>query len=171
MDKMLLTIGDSFTYGTELLDISLSWPYQLGARLGMPVVNLAQPGASNDYIVRTTVNAINEYNPDLVIVGFTTPNRFELNWEHYTPTKTPNYFDNWNEEWAENKFHTQVRVLESYIKCKNYFLGPWDCDISYCSNYIGTLVEMCEGFDKGSGGHPLLQGHTVIAKKISEIIG
>jgi hypothetical protein len=167
---MLVAVGDSFTYGTELHDVSLAWPYQLGARLNIPVVNLAQPGASNDFITRTTVNAIDEYNPDLVIVGFTTPNRFELHWEHFTPTKTPKEFVNWNEDWAENKFHTQVRLLESYIKCENYFLGPWDMDISYSANYIGTLVEMCEGYDKGSGGHPLIQGHTAIAKKISEII-
>ncbi len=167
---MLVTVGDSFTYGTELVDTSLAWPYQLGLILDIPVINLAQPGASNDFIVRTTANALVEYDPTLVIVAFTTPNRFERNWEHFTPTKTPHQFSDWNEEWAENKFHTQVRMLESYIKCENYFLGPWDCDISYCSNYIGTLVEMCEGFDKGSEGHPLIQGHTAIAKKISKII-
>jgi len=167
---MLVTVGDSFTYGTELVDTSLAWPYQLGSRLDMPVINLAQPGASNDFIVRTTVNAIDEYDPTLVIVAFTTPNRFERNWEHFTPTKTPQQFSDWNNEWAEDKFHTQVRMLESYIKCENYFLGPWDCDISYCLNYIGTLVEMCEGFDKGLGGHPLIQGHTAIARTISEII-
>ena len=57
---MLVTVGDSFTYGTELADTSLAWPYQLGLILNMPVINLPQPGASNDFIVRTTVNAINE---------------------------------------------------------------------------------------------------------------
>jgi hypothetical protein len=167
---MLLTIGDSFTYGTELSNTEYAWPYQLAKRLDMTCVNLAQPGASNDFIVRTTVNAIEEYNPLLLIVAFTTPNRFERNGDHFTPNKTPQEFFEWNDEWAQNKFHTQVKMLETYIPCENYFLGPWDIDISYCKNYIGTLVELCEGFDKGIGGHPLIQGHTAIAKRISKII-
>ncbi len=167
---MLVTIGDSFTYGTELSNTEFAWPYQLAARLGMNCVNLAQPGASNDFIVRTAVNSIDEYNPQLLIVAFTTPNRFELNAEHFTPTKTPQQFVDWNDDWALEKFHTQVKLLENYITCENYFIGPWDVDISYASNYIGTLVEMCEGFDKGPGGHPLIQGHTAIAKTISEVI-
>lgn len=173
---MLVTIGDSFTYGTELRDPGYAWPYQLATRLNMQCVNLAQPGASNDFIVRTAVNAIEEYSPKLMIVAFTTPNRFERNGEHFTPTKTPQQFVDWNQEWAENKFHTQVKMLETFIdryqsqKCTNYFLGPWDMDISYCKNYIGTLVELCEDFDKGPGGHPLIQGHTAIARTISKII-
>ncbi len=167
---MLVAIGDSFTYGTELSNTELAWPYQLATRLDMECVNLAQPGASNDFIVRTSVNAISEYNPQLMIVAFTTPNRFELNGEHFTPTKTPQQFVDWNEAWAMDKFHTQVKMLETCITCKNYFIGPWDVDISYCNNYIGTLVEMSEGFDKGPGGHPLIQGHTAIAKTISKFI-
>ena len=83
---MLVTIGDSFTYGTELRDSGYAWPYQLAARLDMQCVNLAQPGASNDFIVRSAVNAIDEYCPKLMIVAFTTPNRFERNGEHFTPT-------------------------------------------------------------------------------------
>ena len=167
---MLVTIGDSFTYGTELSNTEFAWPYQLATRLDMECVNLAQPGASNDFIVRTSVNAISEYNPQLMIVAFTTPNRFELNGEHFTTTKTPQRFVDWNEVWALDKFHAQVKMLATYITCNNYFIGPWDVDISYCNNYIGTLVEMCEGFDKGPGGHPLIQGHTAIAKIISESI-
>lgn len=167
---MLLTIGDSFTYGTELKNTELAWPYQLAQSLNMSCVNLAQPGASNDYIVRATVNACEEYNPSIVVVAFTTPNRYEQNWEHFTPTKTPQLFQDWNTEWAENKFHTQVKLLEQYISCDSYFLGPWDVDISYAKNYIGTLVGMCEGFAKGPGGHPLVQGHTAIANQISKII-
>ena len=69
----------------------------MATRLGMQCVNLAQPGASNDFIVRTAVNAIEEYCPKLMIVAFTTPNRFERNGEHFTPTKTPQQFIDWND--------------------------------------------------------------------------
>ena len=163
---MLLTVGDSFTYGTELTDRSLAWPYQLGKRLDLDVVNLAEPGASNDFILRTTVSSIERYNPTLVVVAFTTPNRFERNGEHYTPTKNPNEFREWNEVWALDKFHTQVALLESYIKCEHYLLSPWDVESPHC---IEQLVALCEGFDKGPGGHPLEQGHDAIAKGIYDL--
>ena len=52
---MLLTVGDSFTYGTELTNQLNAWPYQLAERLGVQCTNLAEPGASNDFILRTTV--------------------------------------------------------------------------------------------------------------------
>ena len=163
---MLVTIGDSFTYGTELRDPGYAWPYQLATRLDMQCVNLAQPGASNDFIVRTAVNAIEEYSPKLMIVAFTTPNRFERNGEHFTPTKTPNEFREWDEVWALNKFHTQVALLKQYIKCEHYFLSPWDVDSPHC---VAQLVALCENFDKGPGGHPLVQGHTAIAKGIYDL--
>ena len=166
---MLLTVGDSFTYGTELTDRSLAWPYQLGKRLDLDVVNLAEPGASNDFILRTTVSGIERYNPTLVVVAFTTPNRFERNGEHYTPTKNPNEFREWNEVWALDKFHTQVALLESYIKCEHYLLSPWDVHPDTMPQCIGQLVEFCEGFDKGPGGHPLEQGHDAIAKGIYDL--
>ncbi len=166
---MLLTVGDSFTYGTELSDRSLAWPYQLGLRLGMRTQNLSFPGASNDYILRTTVNFLEKFNPDIVIVAFTTPNRFERNWDHYTPSKNPGEFKDWNNDWALDKFNTQVVLLESYIKCEHYFLCPWDVHPDTMPQCIGQLVEFCEGFDKGPGGHPLEQGHDAIAKGIYDL--
>jgi lysophospholipase L1-like esterase len=167
---MLLTTGDSFTYGTELEDNSKAWPYMLAGYLQCDVVNLAEPGASNDFILRSTVEGIKKHKPTLVIVAWTTPDRFELNGEHYTPNRNPREFRVWDSAWAERKFATQVELLERYIQCEYYFTEPWDCRIHDCSAVIGQLVEFCEGFEKGTGGHPLQQGHIAIARRLFDAI-
>lgn len=167
---MLLTTGDSFTYGTELEDNSKAWPYILAGYLNTDVVNLAEPGASNDFILRSTVEGIKTHNPSLVIVAWTTPDRFELNGEHYTPNRNPREFRGWDSRWAEQKFAVQVELLERYIQCEHYFTEPWDCRVHDCGAVIGQLVEFCEGFDKGTGGHPLEQGHVAIAERVLDCI-
>ena len=167
---MLLTTGDSFTYGTELADNNCAWPYMLAQYLKCDVVNLAEPGASNDFILRSTVEGIKQHKPKLVIVAWTTPDRFELNGEHYTPNRNPREFRSWNTDWATQKFCVQVELLERYIDCEYYFTEPWDCRIDDCSAVVGSLVQFCEGFEKGPGGHPLQQGHIAIAKRLFDCI-
>ena len=65
---MILTIGDSFTYGSELQDPKLAWSYLLGKE----VINLAVPGASNDYIFRNTIGYPHKNTVEAVIVAWTT---------------------------------------------------------------------------------------------------
>lgn len=70
----LVTNGCSFTYGYELNNVLDAWPYKLGKLLGISVINLAIPGASNDYIVRSIIqNILNETitRNDLLIIGWT----------------------------------------------------------------------------------------------------
>ena len=62
--KTLYTIGDSFTYGDELDDPKHAWPYILGDLMGYRVDNLARNGASNDYIVKSTVEYLESNTPD-----------------------------------------------------------------------------------------------------------
>jgi hypothetical protein len=68
----LLTVGDSFTYGEELLDPQISaWPSLLGKHINYDVKNLALPAKSNNYMVRTVIENADEH--DLIIVA----------WSHY----------------------------------------------------------------------------------------
>ena len=57
----LLTVGDSFTYGEELADISSAWPHLLGDQIGYKVTNLARPGCGNTRMVRQVVENYQEY--------------------------------------------------------------------------------------------------------------
>jgi hypothetical protein len=76
---MILTAGDSFTYGEELDNrLEEAWPYLLGQHLNSPVENLGQCGESNDTIVRLVLRALGQRRYDLVVVGWTHWARFEV---------------------------------------------------------------------------------------------
>jgi len=76
----LLAIGDSFTYGDELADHSLAWPYLLGKHLGYEVTNLGKPGKSNTYIVRQAIEHAHEY--DLIVIAWSHFARIEFADDH-----------------------------------------------------------------------------------------
>ena len=64
----LLTVGDSFTYGEELGDLTNAWPFILGNKLNYAVTNLALPSKSNTYMLRTVVEHGTNY--DLIVVAW-----------------------------------------------------------------------------------------------------
>jgi hypothetical protein len=69
----IAAFGCSFTWGLELDDPSTqSWPALLGA------TNLGQCAASNQTIVRTLLDYLVNHAPDLVVVMWTYPARFEF---------------------------------------------------------------------------------------------
>jgi hypothetical protein len=82
----LFVCGCSYTFGAGL-DLEETWSYHFRQKLadhhGLPassvnLVNLGEGGASNDYIARTLISQCSRVRPDMVIVGFTFMNRFEL---------------------------------------------------------------------------------------------
>ena len=183
---MILINGDSFTAGEES---TVKWP-----SLIPDTVNIAQSGASNDYICRTTVGYIeNSSNVvDAVIIAWTSPNRIEIGSKHLTPTSQRKYgkvvdeiFGDWNDWWAGNKFISQVKMMSAYLKMNNIpflFMSTFDIqqmDLSEAFNmpqeYLGWkeregIVEWMGNCPKGPGGHPLEQGQIKIGLKIYEHI-
>jgi len=80
--KKLYTVGDSFTFGEELLYLKDAWPHVLGEKLGYEVINEGKRGQSNHWCVKRTINAIMHHAPDLVVVGWTSCGRHEFNDMH-----------------------------------------------------------------------------------------
>ena len=72
----LLTVGDSFTYGDELSDQNLAWPYLLANKINYQVDNLARPGESNTAILRNAM--LNADSADLVIIAWSHYARMEM---------------------------------------------------------------------------------------------
>ena len=65
---VLKTFGCSLTYGSELKDHKLAWPYVLGEKLNLPVKNYGSPGASNDQIIESALlNCPKSNSSDLII--------------------------------------------------------------------------------------------------------
>jgi len=75
----VLIVGDSFTYGEELSDrTQTAWPYLLAKQNVWQVTNQGKGGGSNDRNIRIVFDEI-ENNYDLIIVAWTTYDRFEIN--------------------------------------------------------------------------------------------
>jgi hypothetical protein len=77
MRKKLLTLGDSFTYGDELKNPSVSaWPVLIANSLNLELTNLGKPGRGNSQIVRLTVEQVDNY--DMIIIAWTHFDRIEI---------------------------------------------------------------------------------------------
>lgn len=175
---MILVNGDSFTLGEES---TIAWP-----DLIPNTVNLAVAGASNDYILRSTVEYVDLHKPEFVIIAWTSPNRIEISNKHLTATSHKKYgnvvneiFADWNTDWAYNKFLTQTKLLDKYIQhIPHVFISTFD--IQTVANGQGLdcwlgwpdqgIVEWMGDCPKGPGGHPLELGHQRIAEKVYEHI-
>ena len=180
---MILVNGCSFTSGEES---PIAWP-----SLVQNSVNIAVAGASNDYILRSTVDHVNDSsNHQLkVIVAWTTPNRIEISNKHLTPTSNLRYgdavvnevFRDWDEEWAQKKFLTQVQLLHEFLYMRlvpHFFVSAFGIqtwaqgktNLPWPGWPTEGLVEWMGDCPKGLGGHPLELGHQRIAEKINEHI-
>ena len=178
----ILVNGCSFTTGEES---SIAWP-----QLIPNTINIAQAGASNDYILHSTVRYI-EDSPEILthaIIAWTTPNRIEICGKHLTPTSNRKYgkivdeiFKEWDIPWARDRFYSSAKLLHAYLKSKNithlfvsaFELQPW-VDNQPPGPWLGWprsgFVEWMWDCPKGPGGHPLELGHQRIADKINEHI-
>jgi len=121
---MLLVIGDSFTYGDELQNREKdAWPYLLSSN----VINLGKGGASNDRIFRLAIEETVNKKYDLVIIGWSFPNRFEtcyrrkeidLNLSHINKfTWLNEYFTHhYDENFSFKKQFVQIIALQNHFK-------------------------------------------------------
>ena len=81
--KILLTNGCSWVNGAGLQDReSERWSYHLAKKLNMEDINLSSEGASNDRILRTTIEWLKEnkdkFSDVLVVIGWTQMTRTEF---------------------------------------------------------------------------------------------
>lgn len=140
MIKNVLAVGDSFTYGDELQNLHDAWPYKLGDKLNASMVNLAQPAASNDAIIRRTIEyLVKTSDVDLVIIGWSSVGRSEfadeVGYYNVWPGYQGNLFvrdgANWRKELVEyiNRYHNpatlhrkfvqQVLMLQAFLEVRN----------------------------------------------------
>ena len=97
MTKKVLVNGCSFTHGHgEVQDVTTGktnppqpyvWPFRLEELFDgkIEAINYGFGGGSNNRIARTTIEGVRKHNPDLVVIQWTSPFRYEF----------------WNEEWNQ----------------------------------------------------------------------
>lgn len=129
---MILTLGDSFTYGEELTDRQQAWPYLLGQLLNEPVKNLGESGTCNDSIVRKLLEQTAKQQYSLVVIGWTDRSRFEA-WSEVinAPTTimpasdaklpwTQDYYRySYNDQYAWRRWIQQVILAQEYLTARN----------------------------------------------------
>ena len=123
---MILTVGDSFTYGAELEDQTSAWPYLIGRT----VKNQGKGGSSNDRIFRVTVEETATTKFDFVIVEWSFPNRKEvfqiddrqpgpicINHSFSSMPWVGDYFKySYDRDFAFRQWFTQMIALQGYLK-------------------------------------------------------
>jgi hypothetical protein len=130
---MILTLGDSFTYGDELDDrVNQAWPYLLGRMLNQPVTNLGQSGSCNTSMVRKLLAHTSHSKYNLVVIGWTDPNRFEV-WDERIlgpntvipgsqsglPWINDYYRYSYDTQWAWERWVEQVILTQEYLTAQN----------------------------------------------------
>ena len=126
---MIYFFGDSFTYGDELSDRNCAWPFLLGQMLDCPVTNFGVPGASNEYIIRKTLEKLDEGNPELVFLSWTDCNRREFYKDTLITTNTStaerfdfvkHYYSDWHDSLHSfSNWACQVRTMRGYLESLN----------------------------------------------------
>jgi hypothetical protein len=135
----LLAVGDSFTYGEELNDKSLAWPYLLGNLINYEVTNLGLPGGGNTQIVRKVIEHYQQY--DLIVVAWSHFARMEFADEYGIYDTWPGHqgklFSNelehrqtlikyfrkyYNDQYLYSQYLINIILLQSLLKNKRYVM-------------------------------------------------
>jgi hypothetical protein len=132
----VLTVGDSFTYGEELADLTSAWPSLLSNKLGYQLNNLAKPGSGNMRMVRHAIEQVNNY--DIVIIAWSHFARIELADENgfydlwpgggtlphkaHSPWRWEviNYFTkHHNDDYLYRQYLLNIILIQNYLKANN----------------------------------------------------
>lgn len=168
----ILTAGDSFTYGEELKDLSSAWPHLLAKKLNRAVVNLGEPAASNDKIIRKVLEYILTVQErfDLVVIAWTSLGRSEfaddVGYYDIWPGYAGNLFQKDNAIWRNqlldyiNQYHNsqayykkflqQVVLLQSFLESKKikYVMLNTIQNEYYKQIPVSSLDEYFDNIDK-----------------------
>ena len=132
----LLAVGDSFTYGEELAELTSAWPFLLGNKLGYEVTNLANPGSGNTRMVRTVVENIDDF--DLIIIA----------WSHYSRLEFADQFGIFD-TWPGHVSRIFVGDLEYRDQLSNYVTKYHNDDYQYFQ-YLINIILMQDFFKKNN---------------------
>ena len=120
----ILTIGDSWTYGTNSSDpLTKSWPAQMAKKYDVDVVNLARAGSSNKRAARIAIEELSRNpNYDFVIFPLAPASRTEIlkigKWHQIWPNQA---FDPLDQIYT--KFWHKWNDVQETILLSLYFIG------------------------------------------------
>ena len=123
---MILTLGDSFTYGEELDDLNQAWPHLLGRMFNRQVTNMGIPSGSNDRMFRLAISMTSVTHYDLVVVAWSDASRFEvrngdriecMNHSRLRPDWLVEFYKHgYDDRLAHERWFTNILALQAYFK-------------------------------------------------------
>lgn len=136
---MIYTIGDSFTYGDELVDPSkTAWPILVGNCFDRPVLNMGKKAVGNTYIVKRVVDVAFKDDAELVLIAWTHPNRMEFfDYDNNRP------FNTWPGRQFRGATHSQLELTKilTHDQCPSsdvWAYRKWIRDIILTQNLLNT---------------------------------
>ena len=160
---ILYTNGCSFTWGDELSNRNSRYANLLANKLNCELVDGSMCGASNERILRTTLDYLQDPKTDLenliVVIGWSGISRTELyndGWDTITPTmmgtdkRAIEYYQWIQSEQQDNlKFYNQVLLLQLWLEKHNvkYFMFRIDSGQVKMVVKDGSNREVSDGYD------------------------
>ena len=208
---MIHAIGDSFTYGDELLSRDLAWPNILSQKLDKKIINLGKPATGNKRMVKRAIDSIIDKS-ELIIIGWSDCNRQEFAddigiydiWagrdyrafqlsnpthrinliKYITAYDAPEYY---YADWLRQIIIVQNLCKANNIPCVMFIACGANISHNLYHTKFTKLIDAVDhsmfvddmftsvgewtyGTPQGPNGHPLEQGHEIIANKIYEHI-
>ncbi len=120
----IVSCGDSFFYGSDLQDLTKTWPALIADRLGRDHICYASPGVGNSQILQQIIRAYHDHgNTAIYLVNWTWIDRFDYvsvndeKWHTVRPSlDNPQldefYYRNFHSELAD-KFHSLVYISQA----------------------------------------------------------
>ena len=160
---ILYTNGCSFTWGDELSNRNSRFASLLANKLNCKLVDGSMNGSSNERILRTTFDYLQDPKTDLenliVVIGWSGISRTEIynnGWDTITPTmmgtntKAIEYYKHIQSEQQDNlKFYNQVLLLQLWLEKHNvkYFMFRIDSGQVKMVVKDGSNREVSDGYD------------------------
>ena len=160
---ILYTNGCSFTWGDELSNRNSRYASLLSNKLNYELVDNSMCGSSNERILRTTFDYLQDPKTDLenllVVIGWSGISRTELyndGWDTITPTmmgtdkRAIEYYQWIQSEQQDNlKFYNQVLLLQLWLEKHNvkYFMFRIDSGQVKMVVKDGSNREVSDGYD------------------------
>ena len=160
---ILYSNGCSFTWGDELSNRNSRYASLLANKLNCELVDNSMCGASNERILRTTLDYLQDPKTDLenliVVIGWSGISRTEIydnGWDTITPTmmgtdkRAIEYYQWIQSEQQDNlKFYNQVLLLQLWLEKHNvkYFMFRIDSGQVKMVVKDGSNREVSDGYD------------------------
>ena len=152
---LIVSCGDSYTYGEGLNDPQQAYPYIIKKALNAELKNLAQSGAS-EYLITTQVEEAVKIKPDLILIGHTSEYRWQVwdyrrnHWQGFIVAnhilENQKYYRNWilSEQILGNKRKNSAKHQAAWHAAGMLYFSDEDVVQRMWSGAVAKQILLCQ---------------------------